>query len=590
MLGRIILRNFLWLLRPYLKYGKSYIFISFMFAGLVLPLDSLIQVYFPQVMLNLLKNNTGLTKVIVIAFLFELFLFIITFFDDMYNNAFKELKVNDISLKINHMVYEKGSKIKYEYIDDPRYYDNFSWAIKNYSSKSNESVQLLSSVITAIITIISLSAVIAATNFWIIFIVFVSFLLKFFTIKKINALDISKEDEIVPLDRKLDYYHRICYLNNYAMELKTTRLREIVSSLYNKETNNKSNVIKKYIKKTVLFLILNDVLVRIAELLIVISIARSILIGEIANVGAYITMFMASDKLNQVFFEIFDLFRTCNRLSVYGGRIREFFDYEEEQINSNGLSINDEPFSIKFDNVSFKYPNTNFSITNLSFEIHRGEKIAIVGENGAGKSTLLKLILGLYEPNSGQILINNKPIKQYDIKSLRFAIGVAFQNTNIYSFSVKENLNLYGYIDENTISSVEKKFDVDKMLKKNDATNDSLLTREFDENGIVLSGGESQKLVISRLVMKKFGLILLDEPSSALDPISEYNMNKLLIDSAKQTTTIMIAHRLSTVKNMDKILVMENGELVEFGTHDELMLSKRLYYEMFTKQSENYIS
>ena len=210
-----------------------------------------------------------------------------------------------------------------------------------------------------------------------------------------------------------------------------------------------------------------------------------------------------------------------------------------------------------------------------------------MGENGAGKSTLVKLLLGLYDPTSGEILINGIPLRSYDITELRNTIGVAFQNTNIYALSLAENLRLYGEA-ENLSADAEKKFGIDAILRKNNASDDSIMTREFDENGIMVSGGEAQKIAIARLTMRKFGLLILDEPSSALDPIAEYELNRLLTQSTGDTTTVMVAHRLSSVRNMDKILVMSGGSLKEEGTHDELMALGGIYYDMFTKQAENY--
>lgn len=141
---------------------------------------------------------------------------------------------------------------------------------------------------------------------------------------------------------------------------------------------------------------------------------------------------------------------------------------------------------------------------------------------------------------------------------------------------------------ETDIAEAKKILGLDSIVEKNDASRDSTLTREFDDNGIELSGGEAQKIAIARTTTKKFSLLMLDEPSSALDPIAEYNLNRSLLTLSKGTTTIMIAHRLSSVRNMDKILVINGGKLVESGTHDELMSAQGLYAEMFLKQAENY--
>jgi ATP-binding cassette subfamily B protein len=189
----------------------------------------------------------------------------------------------------------------------------------------------------------------------------------------------------------------------------------------------------------------------------------------------------------------------------------------------------------------------------------------------------------LYDVNSGDIVINGVPIKDYYVQSLRKRIGAAFQNPNVYALSFADNINLYNEANIEKIAEISKVLGLDDILKKNNAEITSEVTKEFDEKGIILSGGEVQKIGLARIMTGDFGLILLDEPSSALDPIAEYEMNKLILDSSNKSTTIMVAHRLSTIRDTDRIVLVENG------THDELMSIYGKYCEMFTKQSENYI-
>ena len=211
-----------------------------------------------------------------------------------------------------------------------------------------------------------------------------------------------------------------------------------------------------------------------------------------------------------------------------------------------------------------------------------------MGENGAGKSTLLKLILRLYDVSSGQVMINGIDIRQYDIQKLRQRMGVAFQNSNIYALSYAENLQLYGERTQADLESITGSLDLDKVLEKNQADFTTEITREFSDSGMMLSGGEMQKMAIARIMGGGFGLLLLDEPSSALDPLSEYKLTNLLLGEANQTTTIIVSHRLSTVREADTILLMSDGKIKEKGSHDELMSMDGIYAEMFTKQSELY--
>ena len=214
--------------------------------------------------------------------------------------------------------------------------------------------------------------------------------------------------------------------------------------------------------------------------------------------------------------------------------------------------------------MSFSYENSEFGLKNINMKIPKGKKIAIVGENGGGKTTLTKLLLRLYDPDAGSILINGKPLKEAALRQYRNNVGIAFQEFPLYSLPLKDNLSVYDTADNEAMSEI------------------------FKENGIMLSGGEKQKLAVARLMTKSFGLLIFDEPTSALDPVAEASLNQMIFDKANTSTTILISHRLSNVVNADYIYVVRDGEIAECGTHESLMAEKGLYYGMFELQAENY--
>ena len=236
-----------------------------------------------------------------------------------------------------------------------------------------------------------------------------------------------------------------------------------------------------------------------------------------------------------------------------------------------------------------KFYGNNAAVKNISFTVKDHEILGFLGPNGAGKSTFMKLLLRLYDVDSGTIYINGRPIKEYDVRRMRSRIGVAFQSTNIYAMSFADNISLYHPVTAEKMRKIAKQMGLDEILKKNCADYDAELTREFFEDGILLSGGEAQKIGVSRVMSGDFSLLLLDEPSSALDPLAEYKLSEAILGAANQTTTILISHRLSTVRDADRIIVMDHGQICESGTHNALMEAKGKYYEMFTKQAENYV-
>lgn len=230
------------------------------------------------------------------------------------------------------------------------------------------------------------------------------------------------------------------------------------------------------------------------------------------------------------------------------------------------------------------------SLEGINLTIHKGEKVAIVGYNGAGKTTLTKLLMRLYDPVEGEILYNGRNLKEYDIPSLRDKIGTVFQDYKIFACTVAENV-LGDECTENDRSTVTEALTSATFRDKLDSLEkgmDTELTKEFYDEGINLSGGESQKVAIARIFAHPYDLIIMDEPSSALDPMAEYELNHTILDYAQDKTVVFISHRLSTTRMADRILMFDSGHLIESGSHDELMAMNGKYAEMFKLQAEKY--
>ncbi|MBP5744740.1 MAG: ABC transporter ATP-binding protein, partial [Lachnospiraceae bacterium] len=281
-------------------------------------------------------------------------------------------------------------------------------------------------------------------------------------------------------------------------------------------------------------------------------------------------------------------------IGQYAEKFRKLLDYKPVIEVCEGIAPGDTPGSLDLKNVSFKYPNTGeYTLKDISISIKPGEKIAIVGENGAGKTTFVKLLMRLYDVTDGSIVYDGHDIREYDIGKYRKKISAVFQDYNIYATSLAQNVLLrqFDKKDEKDILDALKKADFSNKLNKLKDGIYTDLTREFSDEGTALSGGESQKIAISRVFINDSdrAISILDEPSSALDPVSEYRLNKNLIDHAVNDTVIFISHRLSTTRMADRIYLFENGTIKEQGTHDELMGLNGRYREMFDRQAHNYI-
>ena len=245
-------------------------------------------------------------------------------------------------------------------------------------------------------------------------------------------------------------------------------------------------------------------------------------------------------------------------------------------------------------NVHFHYStNTAREVTDgISLHIKKGEKIAFVGENGAGKTTLIKLIEGLYRPTEGKILIDGISIEQLDKQSLRNSIAAVMQKPVHYSFTIAENILLrevQSDEDRKRVKQVLEESGLWDRVSKLPKGIDSVLGKEFDEDGIELSGGESQKLAIARALYENAGVLILDEPANSLDPLAEAEMYDRMFATGKDRTMILISHRLYSTRKADRICYIENGKVIEEGTHTELMRINGKYAQMYTLQASLYV-
>lgn len=263
----------------------------------------------------------------------------------------------------------------------------------------------------------------------------------------------------------------------------------------------------------------------------------------------------------------------------------------EETIRKEGSSTPPSgscvPF-IEFRNVSFKYPNQDaFSLENFSCKIEHGDHISIVGDNGAGKSTFVKLLLRLYDPTEGEIYYKGKNIREYDFDSYQAEFAPVFQDYVLNAFSIRENL-IFDYDERNDLikPSLEKTGMYEKIT---DIGLDRPYSKKFFDDGVELSGGEQQRLVISRAYCKNSEVLILDEPTSAIDPLSERRLFEDILGILGEKTSIMVSHRMFCSKFANRIFVMEHGRLVEQGTHSELMNLNGLYATMYNRQAQYYL-
>ena len=313
---------------------------------------------------------------------------------------------------------------------------------------------------------------------------------------------------------------------------------------------------------------------------------------ETQTIGDFAASLNAAEQLFKGFYGLLGSITQMNMHSRFIDNLLYVLNYEPEIMeNEDGLEIPESaPQNIRFSSVSFSYPNKkNLVLKNISLDIKPGSKVAFVGYNGAGKTTLVKLLLRLYDPTEGTIYLGENSYPQYRLKDIREHFSVVFQDYKCYAVSVAENVSMDDSdTDKECLAEALKESGISEKIEMLENKENTMLSREFDDNGVILSGGEQQKVAIARAFYDSHEVLIFDEPSSALDPLAEYELSERIRELSNNKTVIMISHRLSTITLFDEIYMINDGMIIEKGSHNELMGRKGKYYEMFVKQASNY--
>ena len=493
---------------------------------------------------------------------------------------------------IQSELYEKARTLDQSCYDDPEFYNDFIWAIRESDSRTSQIMEHISSFINRIVSSLVILGLLISMEPIVAIVLLISVSLGFVIKNKINKVNYDKNIDITPINRKLGYIGRVFYLPDYAKELRQGEIAEHLRKQYSDATNDKIACIKKYTGKIFALSFISNLL---ASTLPSAGVTGYLIIRYMLDPTLSLGSFSASINATfKLYWTIDDIGRYITRFhehSLYIEKVRKFIEYEPK---ITGEKTDIPPFeSLTIKNVSFTYPfsaSEELILNNINIEIKKGEKIAFVGFNGAGKTTLIKLLMRLYDVTEGEILYNGHNITEYSPEEYRKHIGAVFQDHKIFAATVGENVmgGEYTIDDEETvISAIRAASFEDKLQQLPDGVNTSL-TREFGKKGVGLSGGEVQKIAISRVFAKPFEIIIMDEPSASLDPTSEYELNKSIINNADNKTVIFISHRLSTTRMADKIYMFDHGEIIEVGSHEELMEDNKKYTKMYHYQAKKY--
>ena len=503
-----------------------------------------------------------------------------------------EIETQVMNNRVNEELCYILTRVEFQAIEDPYYLElteRAKQAIENQGCVFGF-ISSLASLLQGIITLFGLMAVILTFDYIVLIIIFVSFVI--FTGLTLLSLKTQVKffNDLIPINRRFGYYLTILTEPRYGKDFRFYPIGKFM----NKKFEDYGDEQAKYFK-------------RFGNILGLVGAAQSVL-KVIENILIYSYLILKTIK-NSLPVSKFSLFISCAlsfssviesmvntstsflRYSQYVAPIMELVELPLPLEKKDAIPFEEEIETIEFRNVSFTYPRTTSKILdNVSFKINKGEKISVVGLNGAGKTTIVKLICRLYKINEGEILVNGVNIDHYNYSSYISKISAVFQDFKLFAYSIKENiLNKDG--DEKEAYQIACKVGLKEKIDKLEDGINSLYSKSFDEKGIELSGGECQKIAIGRALHSKSSLIILDEPTSTLDPIAEAEIYSSFNNLVQNKTALYISHRMSSSVFCDKVLILNNGKVEDFAPHKELIKKKdSLYYKLFISQAKNYAS
>lgn len=492
-------------------------------------------------------------------------------------------------------IYEKAKELDLCCYDDKDFYETFILATEETDQCVDRYLDNVN-VVAARLVGISMSVVYCAyINPTVLLVMVVLLPLEFLCVAKENKKIVAARMQRLPHEQKREYENRIFYLSDYAGELRLNpQMKGKCREDYEQSNKEIRHINKKYGKQLCMLGLLHEVLLSriVKEGAVWTIILYQMLVLHTLSAADLITSRQCIFRISQSMRIMTAGCRSAAENAAYISLIRKFLQMKPGIVSEGNEAVPQGGGSLSVEHVDFGYIAGKPVLNDITFTVKPRQKIALVGYNGSGKTTLVKLLLRLYDPLGGRVCYHGKDIRRYDVMEYRRSIGSVFQDFKIYAATLKENVLMdvedgsreEGYLVEKAL------YDAHFMLENNRLSYQiqTPLTTEFELDGVNLSGGEAQKVAIARTLYRKQDLIIMDEPSSALDPLAEYRLNQELHEIAKEKTVIFISHRLSTVRDADCIYMMEQGRIVEAGTHEELLEKGGKYAAMWRIQAGLY--
>lgn len=507
-----------------------------------------------------------------------------------YGSYVNRSSVKLVLQRLNNKLFQKACTLDVSCYEDPEFYDKYQRATTVLSDgyfhllcmNIAEIIGKLASLLLVVATVISVNPV------YLLFMLpaIVEFAFEIRKSRKAYQRDLAMTTN----NRVKAYIKRTMFLRDYAKDMRTSNIFLVLLQRFEAATKANLMILREYGMPLFLYGMLISLLEKFIPIVGTYAYAGYQFIHtNTMTISGFSVLLSAINSINDATWALSMCFDEISDMALYFSNLRDFFEYEP-QITDGELEAGKFE-TLEFRDVSFTYPGAEKpSLSHISFTLRRGETLAVVGVNGAGKSTLVKLMMRFYDPTEGEILYNGRSLKDYKIESLRGVFAAVFQDYRNFAVSVNENVMCRNCDEEDKqlARRAMKQSGAWEKISAFEKQGDTVLTREFEEDGAGLSGGENQKVSTARLFARDFEIAVLDEPSSALDPVAEAQMYRHLMEATQNKTVVYISHRLSSAASSDRIIVLENGKLAESGDHRTLLQAGGIYSSMFRKQAAAY--
>ena len=552
----------------------------------------LVSTYLYKYALNALQEGKELKTILITLGCMLVFSLFNMLFQSI-SNCYFELKYQKVDAYIHNMLQRKAVEIDLECFESSAFYDTYVKATGEATDRAYTVMNNLLDVVWVVINVVTIGTLIVTIDPIFLVLAFMPLLCTLLIGKKRNRIRYDYSMRNKEVARQRDYVRRTFYLNDFSKEMRLTEMWKVMFKRMHSSISEMKEIVDKYGYKLMffryLFDFMFDVIVHTGTIILAAFktlVLKNMLLGD---------CFVVINSINNIsgnVNHIGNVFLKLDENSLYVDNFRDFMEYEVHIAEDENAPLASSFEMLELKNMTFSYEGQKApALSNVNLTVKAGEKIAIVGHNGAGKTTLVKLLQRLYDPDDGEILVNGENIKNYRLSSYRNLFGTVFQDYHLFATTVAENVLLRGDItdeDRAIVGDALQKAGIYEKIQALPKGIDSNVTREFDNEGAMFSGGEAQKISIARIFAGKQEIVIMDEPTSALDPIAEQEMYNNMFEACQGKTVIFISHRLSSATMADRIYMFENGEIIEKGTHKELLSMNGKYADMWHKQADTY--